>query len=584
MTPVEPAARSRNGEVARLLEEIGDLLEIKGEQPFRINAYRNAARRIEGLREPIELLHAEQRLREVPGIGEALEQKIGEYLTTGGLQYYERLRGQFPPGLVELLDIPGLGPRKARLIFEQLGIGNLAELEVAAREHRLRDVPGLGDRTEENLLREIERLKQRSRRHQLAAALAIAEELLDHLRDCPAVERASYAGSLRRQQDTIGDVDLLVASERPEDVERYFLELAHIRDVLSEGPARTSVLVRGGLQVDLRIVEPKSWGAALQYFTGSKAHNIRLREIAVKRGWKLNEYGLFDESGRALAGADEDEIYAALGLQPVPPELREDCGEVELAQAGRLPRLIEESDIRGDLHVHSNWSDGGSSIEDMARAAIALGREYIALTDHSKSLRIARGLDEARVAQQREVIRALNERLAPFRILQGTEMDIKRDGRLDYEDETLASLDYVSASVHSGMKQQRDVMTARILRAIGNPYVATLNHPHGRLIGSRAPYEVDMEAVVRAAADNGVALEINAQPERMDLDGVWARRGREAGAKFVINTDSHATRQLNLMRFGVATARRAWLGPADVLNTLPLDDLLAHLAERRGRP
>ena len=582
--PSDLPPRARNGEVARLLEDIADLLEVKGEQAFRVNAYRNAARRIEGLREPIEGLHAEGRLRSIPGVGEALEQKIGEYLSTGALRYYDNLRGQFPPGLRELLEVPGLGPRKARLVFEQLGVGSLAELEAAAREHRLRDVAGLGPRSEENLVKEIERLKQRTTRHQLESALGIAEELLDRLRDCPAVERAAYAGSLRRMRDTIGDVDLLVASSRPEDVERFVLALPQVRDVLRQGPARISVLVRGGLQVDVRVVEAGSWGAALQYFTGSQAHNVRLREIAVRRGWKLNEYGLFDEAtGKVLAAADEDEIYGALGLQPVPPELREDTGEVQLAAKSKLPRLLEVADLRGDLHVHSDWTDGGATIEDMARAAMALGREYIALTDHSKSLGVARGLTEERVARQRVAIDGVNRALAPFRVLHGTEMDIKRDGRLDYDDDTLATLEYVSASIHSGMKQEREVMTARILRALANPYVATLNHPHGRLIGSRAPYHVDMEAVIRAAAEHGVALEINSQPARMDLDSTWARRARDVGAKFVINTDAHATRQLGLMHFGVATARRAWLGPEHVLNALPLEGLLAHLAKRRPR-
>lgn len=579
---MERPPRTRNGDVARLLEEIADLLEIKGEQAFRINAYRNAARRIEGLREPIERVQAEGRLRDVQGVGAALEQKISEYLTTGELGYYDGLRAQFPPGLIEILEVPGLGPRKARLVFEQLGVGNLAELEAAARAGRVREVGGLGEKTEENLLREIERLKERSRRHQLEKALGIADELLERLGECSAVVRATFAGSLRRMQDTIGDVDLLVASEHPDDVKEYFLGLGQVRDVLRSGPSRTSVLVRDGVQVDLRVVAPKSWGAALQYFTGSKAHNLRLRDIAIRRGWKLNEYGLFDEAtGKALAGVDEDGVYAALGLEPVPPELREDSGEIELAVAGRLPRLIELGDVRGDLHVHSNWTDGGSSIEEMARAAITAGREYIALTDHSKSLGVARGLDDARVTEQAAEIRRLNEELAPFRIIHGTEMDIKRDGRLDYDDPTLRVLEYVSASIHSGMNQEREVMTSRILRAIGSPFVATLNHPHGRLIGSRDSYDVDMEAVIRRAAERGVALEINSQPARMDLDSVWARRAREAGATFVINTDSHATGQLHLMRFGVATARRAWLGPEHVLNTRPLDGLLAHLAARR---
>lgn len=576
--------RTRNGDVARLLEDIADLLELKGEQAFRVNAYRNAARRVEGLREPIEVVHAEGRLRSVQGIGEALEQKISELLTTGSLQYYENLRAQFPPGLAEMLLVPGLGPRKARLVFDRLGIGSVAELEAAARERRLRDMPGLGEKTEENLLREIERLKQRGQRHQLSAALSMAEELVERLGECSAVARAEYAGSLRRMRDTIGDVDLLVASDRPEDVERFVLGLGQVREVVRSGPSRTSVLVRGGLQVDVRVVEPKAWGAALQYFTGSKAHNVRLREIAIRRGWKLNEYGLFDEAtDKLLVGAEEAGVYEALGLALVPPELREDTGEIELAAEGKLPRLIEEADIRGDLHVHSDWTDGGSSIEEMARAAIALGRDYIAMTDHSKSLGVARGLTEARVAEQRKRIDSVNADLAPFRILHGTEMDIRRDGRLDYEDDTLASLEYVSASIHSAMHQERGVMTARILRALRNPYVQTLNHPHGRLIGSRAAYDVDMDAVIRGAAETGVALEINSQPARMDLDAVWARRARDAGATFVVNTDSHATGQLGLTRFGVATARRAWLGPEHVLNALPLAELLLYLGKRRPR-
>ncbi len=579
---MEPSQRNRNRDVAELLEEIGDLLEIKGEQAFRVNAYRNAARRIDGLRESIEQVHADGRLREIHGVGAALEQKIGEFLDTGRLEYLEKLRGEFPRGLLELLEIPGLGPRKARLVFEQLGIGNLAELEAAAKEQRLRDVPGLGEKTEENLLRELARLQLRSTRHQLGTALEMAEELLERLADCPAVQRCAYAGSLRRMQDTIGDVDILVASERGDQVERFVVEMGHAREVLRRGPSRTSIIVRNGIQVDVRVVEPKCWGAAVQYFTGSKAHNIRLREIALQKGLTLNEYGLAEQrTGRVVASEEEDQIYEALGLQPVPPEMREDAGEIELAMKHQLPRLIEEADLLADLHVHSDWSDGSAPIETMARAAMEAGRRYMALTDHSKSLGVARGLTEERVAQQSRVIANLNETLAPFRILHGTEMDIKRDGLLDYEDPTLATLDYVSASIHSAMNQPREVMTARIVRAIGNPYVATLNHPHGRLIGSRESYEVDMAAVIRAAADHGVALEINSQPARMDLDGVWARRARDAGAKLVINTDSHATGQLHLTRFGVATARRAWLGPEDVLNALPLDRFLEHLVGRR---
>ena len=576
--------RSRNADVAHLLEEIGELLEIKGEQPFRVNAYRNAARRIEGLREPVEVVQAEGRLRSINGIGPALEQKIGEYLTTGRLEYVERLRAEFPPGLVELLRVRGLGPRKARLVYDQLGVGNLEELEVAARANRLRDVPGLGEKTEERLLKEIERLKVRSRRFQLRTALAHADDLVRALEECPSVERAAVVGSARRMVDTIGNVDLLVATREDEVCQAYVHGLGHVREIIPDESGAIRILIRDEIQVTVHRAPPEQWGVALLYHTGSVGHVQRLQTRAKERGWRLGPRGLeTGAEGPKTNGASEDDVYALLGLQPVPPELREDRGEVELAADGRLPRLLEVSDVRGDLHVHSNWSDGGATIEEMVRAAMALGREYVALTDHSKGLGVANGLTEERVAQQRRVLDALNESVAPFRVFHGTEMDIKRNGLLDYKDDTLEFLEYVSASIHSAMDQDRDVMTARIIRAVSNPWVATLNHPHGRLIGSRPPYEVDMAAVIAACAEHGVAMEINSQPERMDLDGVTARMAREAGVKLVINTDAHATRQLDMLRYGVATARRAWCGPDDVLNCLSRAQFAAHLAARRRR-
>ena len=583
---MEAGPRSRNREVAGLLEAIGDLLEVKGEVPFKIAAYRKAAGTIEGLREPIERVRAEGRLREISGIGQALEQKISEFLDTGRLEYYDRLAGEFPPALVELLRVPGLGARRARLVFETLGVGSLAELEQAAQAGRLRGVPGLGEKSEENIVRELERLKQRTSRHHLGQVLLLAEAMLADLEQAsPRGTRLSYAGSLRRMVDTIGDLDLLAASANPEAVVKAFLGLPPVLEVLSAGPVRASVLIQGGLQVDLRVVEPESWGAALQYFTGSKAHNVRLRELAVQRGWKLNEYGLFEErSGRRLAGEDEADIYRALDLEFIPPELREADGELEAAAEGRLPKLIELADLKGDLHLHSTWSDGGDSLETMANAARALGHRYMAITDHSKSLGIARGLDEARVREQRALVDRLNHELAPFRILHGTEMDILRSGRLDYPDEVLAEYDYVSASIHSGMRQPEAEMTARIQRALRNPYVHALNHPHGRLIPQRPAYAVDMQAVIETAAAEGVALEINSQPARMDLEGSWARRARQAGAKFVINTDSHAADQLTLQRLGIGSARRGWLEAGDVLNALPPEELERALRRRRDRP
>jgi len=576
--------RARNADVARLLEEIGDLLEIKGDKGFRVNAYRSAARKIEGLKEPIEVVHAEGRLRTIQGIGPALEQKIGEFLTTGRLGYIEGLRSELPSGVTALLGVPGLGPRTARLIYDELGIASLDALEAAAREQKLRGVAGLGARTEERILSELERLKQRDGRLQLGLATEVADDLVAALLDCPAVQKAAVVGSVRRMADTIGNVNVLVASTRPDDVRTYVHGLGQIREVNEATPYCAEVVVRRGVRVDVRVVEPAAWGAALLFHTGSLAHLRRIQALVRERGWTLGANGLdTGQYATRLAGASEDEIYEALGLQPIPPELREDWGEIELAGTRNLPRLIELSDLRGDLHVHSDWSDGGGTIEDMALAARALGHEYIALTDHSKSLGVARGLTEERVAEQRRVIDALNQTLAPFRILHGTEMDIKRDGTLDYDDETLATLDYVSASIHSAMNQDRDVMTARIQRALQNPWVTTFNHPHGRLVGSRDPYAVDMDAVIATAVAEGTALEINSQPERMDLDGASAFWARKAGARFTISTDAHATRQLAMGRFGIGTARRAWLGPDDVLNALPLDAFMEHLAARRGR-
>lgn len=574
--------RNRNREVAQLLEAIGDLLEVKGELGFKIAAYRKAAGAIEALKEPVERVAADGRLRQVRGIGPAIEQKVAEYLETGRLAYLDQLSAEFPPGLVELTRVPGLGPRKAKVVFEMLGVANLEQLEAAARAGQLRDVPGLGAKTEENILHELERLKQRTTRHHLGQVLLVAEGLLEDLRAaCPARARLAYAGSLRRMVDTIGDLDLLAAAGESDEVVKAFLELPQVHEVLAAGPVRASVLVDGGLQVDLRVVEPDSWGAALQYFTGSKAHNVALRERAIRKGWKLNEYGLFEErSGRRIAGTNEEDIYRALGLQFVPPELREDTGELEAAAAGRLPKLIELADLKGDLHVHSTWSDGGDALEAMAHAARALGHVYMAITDHSKSLGVARGLDLARVREQRALVDHLNRALAPFRILHGTEMDILRDGRLDYDDETLRSFDYVSASIHSGMKQDRQTMTARIQRALRHGLVHTFNHPFGRLIPHRPAYAVDMEAVIETAVAEGVALEINAQPARMDLEGSWARKAKRAGATLTISTDSHAANQLTLQHLGIGSARRGWLEAADVLNTLPLASLEARLRRR----
>jgi DNA polymerase (family 10) len=572
---------SRNGDVAALLETIGDLLEIKGEPSFRCNAYRNAARHIESMTESVDRLHAERRLRDIPGVGEALAQKIGEFLDTGRLGYVEKLQAEFPVGLIEMLHLPGLGPKRARLVFDKLGIASIDALESAAREGRLRSLAGFGAKTEQNVLRELERRSQRSERREVGVAIELAERLLGVLSTCSAVEAAAYAGSLRRMRDTIGDLDILVASRHGDEVERFVVGMSAVREVLRSGSSRTSVIVQGDMQVDFRVVEPDSWGAALQYFTGSKAHNVKLRELAQRRGWKLNEYGLFDEAtGRKLAGETEEGVYEALGMEWIPPEIREDEGEIELAIERRLPRLVELGDLRGDLHVHSDWSDGTASIEAMARAAIAAGLQHMVLTDHSKSLGVARGLNEERLREQAREIARVNALLAPFRILHGTESEVKRDGDLDFDGATLRTLDYVTAGVHSGMTQASDQMTARIVRALENPALAALAHPCGRKSGSRDAYDVDLDRVIATAAANGVALEINAQPERLDLNGSAARRAREAGVKLVINSDSHGVDQFSNLRFGIGVARRAWATAADVMNTLRVDELLLAVKRR----
>ena len=448
--------RARNSDVARLLEEIGDLLEIKGEQGFRVNAYRSAARRIEGLREPIEQIHAEKRLRSIQGVGPALEQKIGEFLDTGSLGYIEKLRAEMPAGVAQLLTVPGLGPRTARLIYDQLGVASLVELEAAARAGRLRDVSGLGARTEERILAELERLKQRSGGISLGYTSRSPTSLSPQL-GVPGRRRTRRWSAACGGWWTRSATSTCWSRRRGRTTcARFVHGLGHVREVVEGGKHCAEIVVRRGVSVDVRVVEPSAWGAALIYHTGSVAHVSRLQALAAERGWSLTERGLHtDAQLPLLAGASEDEIYDALGLQPVPPELREDWGEIELAQRNKLPRLIELADLKGDLHVHSDWSDGGGTIEEMARAAMALGREYIALTDHSKSLGVARGLTDERVLEQRRVLDALNERLAPFRILHGTEMDIKRDGTLDYDDETLAVFDYVSASIHSAMNQEQ---------------------------------------------------------------------------------------------------------------------------------
>ncbi|TAK37198.1 MAG: DNA polymerase/3'-5' exonuclease PolX [Chloroflexota bacterium] len=569
-------------EVAQLLETIANLLEIQGDSSFRIRAYRDAARHIENMVQDISQLQEEGRLQEIPGVGPSIASKIDEYMRTGRLAYLEQLKESVAPGLGQLLEVPSLGPHRAKVIHDQLGISTIGELERAANEHRLCSLPGIREKTEERIRREVRRVQQRTRRLLLGVALPAAEQVAGALRENPAVQRAEPTGSIRRMKETIGDIDILVASDRPGEVMDAFVALPFVKEVLLKGSTKTSVLTRSNLQVDVRVVRPAEWGSALQYFTGSKEHNIALRDLAIQQGLKLSEYGLFEvRTGRRIGGVTEEEVYHDLGLQWIPPELREDHGEIEASMTGRLPRLIEESDLRGDLHIHTNWSDGTEPLEAMVEAARARGYAYVAITDHSIGLSVAHGLSVERVRKQRRLIDRLNEQYAPFRILHGTEVDIRADGTLDYDDEVMREFDIVTASVHSGFSRPRDKMTERILRAVRNPFVDILNHPSGRLLGKRPEYAVDLEAVIRAAAEAGTALEVNSQPDRMDLDAGWARRAKEAGAILVIDTDSHAGDQLRNIRYGVAIARRGWIEAKDVLNTLPLDKLLRRLHPAR---
>ncbi len=572
----------KNAEIAAIFDRMADILEVLNENPFRVRSYRKASEVVGDQAEDIAALAEAGRLGDLPGIGAAFVEKITEYLAEGKMTAYEELKAQVPEGVVEMLRVPGLGPKTAGLFWKQANVTSVAGLSKAIDEGRLVGLPGIGEKKLENIKKGIATYLGGQGRVLLGVALPVAEEIAALLAKVEGVSQVLPAGSMRRRRETVGDVDILAASERGKEVVAAFVALPMVKDVLAAGDTKGSVRVEGGLQVDVRVVPPESFGAAAQYFTGSKAHNIRLRDLAIGKGFKLNEYGVFKGDER-LAGKTEDDVYAALGLPWIPPELREDRGEVEAALEGRLPKLIEEADIRGDLQMHSTYSDGGASIEEMARACTALGYQYMAITDHSQSLKIANGLTPARLREQRKEIDAANKKLAPFRILAGNEVDILGDGTLDLPDKALAALDFVIASIHMGMQQDAERTTARLVKAMQNPYVCAIAHPTGRVIGQRDPYALNFDEVLRVASETGTALEINAYVDRLDLNDVQARAARDAGVKLLIDTDAHSPAHLPMMRFGVATARRGWVTSGDVLNTLPLDELLAALGAKRGR-
>ena len=566
---------NRNFELARLFYEMASLLEARDESVFRVRAYQRAAQTLETLGEDVGAVAARGGLTGLPAIGRDLAARIEEYLTTGRLARLDALRAELPPAFLTLMEIRGLGPRTARALWEARGVDSIERLEALCRSGEIIGVAGIRARTCENILKGIAQWRAGRTRTLLPAARAVATQTAEALRAHGGVDQLAIAGSLRRMRESVKDIDLLVTSTEPARVIRTLTTLPSIVEVLAQGPTKASVRHQDGLAIDLRVVEPDAFGAALQYFTGSKEHNVRVREIASRRGLRLSEYGVFDEAtGARVAAATEEDVYAAVGLPWIPPELRENQGEIEAARDGRLPRLVTPADLRGDLHAHTDWSDGHHPLERLVEAAQARGYEYVIVSDHSRSLSIAGGLTVDELRAQVAAIRALQPRFA-IRILAGTECDILADGTLDFPDEVLAELDVVVAAVHSRFRQSREEMTARIVRALSNPWLNILAHPTGRRLGSREPYDVDLEAVFEAARRHGKAVEINASPERLDLADTHARRAAALGVPIAVSTDTHYLRELDHMELGLGVARRAWIEPGQVLNARAVGDLTA---------
>jgi DNA polymerase (family 10) len=572
----------KNKEVAKLFNEISEYLEMEG-VAFKPYAYQKAAMTLETLPDDLEDLYGQgglKALKKIPGIGESMAQKIEEYLVTGKMQYYEDLKAKMPINLEEIVGVEGVGPKKAKVLYEQLGIKTLEELEAAAQAHRIAPLFGFGPKTEENILQGIEFLKTSKGRFLLGDILPIAQGVLDQLQGLKEVEKIDTAGSLRRLKETIGDVDFLVISHNPEKVMDFFVNLPGVVKVWGHGPTKSSVRLQEGLDMDLRVIPPASYGAALQYFTGSKEHNIALRKIAIDKGYKLSEYGLF-QGETPVAAATEEEVYAKLGMAWIPPELREDRGEIAAALAGKLPALIRQQDLQGDLHVHSNWNGGQESIREIAAAARDLGYAYVGISDHTKFLKIEHGLDEDRLRARNQEIDAINLELQKaginFTVLKGCEANIMGDGSIDIADEVLSEMDYVIAGVHSQFKMDREEMTQRLITAMANPHVDIISHPTGRILKKRDEYDLSLDRILAAAQATGTVLEINSYPERLDLNDVNVHICKSLGIKMVINTDAHQVDQLRLMRFGIAQARRGWAEKEDIINAWPVDKLLKML-------
>jgi DNA polymerase (family 10) len=563
---------THNSDVADIFTQMADLLEIQGSNVFRVRAYRNAARIVGGLSQSVEdLVGRNEDLTKLPGIGKDLAEKIGEIVRTGKLAVLEKLKGELSPGLGDLMKISGLGPKRVKILYENLGVRDLASLKKAAAEKKISTLPGFGEKTEQTITEELNRVTGEEKRMRISVAEEIADSLVGYLRKSKGIKDITVAGSYRRRSETVGDLDILATSGKDSDIMKRFVEYGDVQKVLSEGETRSSVLLRTGVHVDLRVVPEASYGAAMHYFTGSKAHNIAVRTLGVRKGLKINEYGVF-RGGRRIAGKTEAEVFNSVGLPLIPPELREDQGEIEAAMRRQLPALLTLKEIWGDLHVHTNVTDGRDTLEEMAEAARKRGYRYIAITEHSRHVTVARGLKPEELARRIKEIERFNAR-SHILVLRGIEVDILEDGTLDLPDDILKELDLTVGAVHYKFNLSREKQTERIIRAMDNPYFTILAHPTGRLINERRAYDVDMERLIDAAKQRGCFMELNAHPLRLDLRDADCRMAKEMGVKVAISTDAHSTGDLNLMRFGVGQARRGWLEASDVLNTRSWEEL-----------
>lgn len=572
----------KNFELAKMFYEIADFLEMQDVE-FKPQAYRKVARFLESSSQDIGKIYHEggvKALDKIPGVGSSIAQKIGEYLDTGKMKYYEEQKKKIPVNILELTAIEGVGPKMVKEFYKKLGIKTIAQLEKAAKQHKISNLQGFKEKTEQNILKGIEFLKRSKGRHLLGVVIPLMKEVISKLKKLKEVEQINAAGSVRRMQETIGDLDILVTTSKPKKVIDYFVSLPEVIDVYGKGPTRASVRFEYDMDGDIRVVPEECYGSALQYFTGDKAHNIKLRKIAIEQGYKLNEYGLF-KGRKRVAGRTEEEIYLALGMKLMEPEIRTDSGEIEASINNKLPKLVKYEEIKGDFHVHSNWSDGLNTIEEMALKAKKLGHQYMAITDHTGTLKIARGLTEKDLLKQIKEIEKINKRISGFRILTGAEINILSDGGLDMNERMLKKLDFVIAAVHSHFKMTEEQMTNRIIKAMKNPYVCSIAHPTGRIIFQRPPYQINLPKIFKAANQTKTALEINAYMDRLDLRDVDIRAALAFGVKFSIGTDSHNTEQLRMIELGTAQARRGWAGSKDILNTYNVAELMRIIHRKR---